>query len=56
MPPRPVRSGRIRPLIASGAAHTASGALLASLHQSEVGAVVGAQVGPGLLGAVVHRR
>jgi DegV family protein with EDD domain len=29
---------------------------LASLHESEVGAVVGAHVGPGLLGAVVHRR
>ncbi|HEX8003440.1 MAG TPA: DegV family protein [Mycobacteriales bacterium] len=29
---------------------------LASLFESEVGAVVGAHVGPGLLGAVVHRR
>jgi DegV family protein with EDD domain len=29
---------------------------LATMHQSEVGAVVGAHVGPGLLGAVVHRR
>jgi DegV family protein with EDD domain len=29
---------------------------IASMHQSEVGAVVGAHVGPGLLGAVVHRR
>jgi DegV family protein with EDD domain len=29
---------------------------LATLHESEVGAVVGAHVGPGLLGAVVHRR
>ncbi|HWL37583.1 MAG TPA: DegV family protein [Frankiaceae bacterium] len=27
-----------------------------TLHESEVGAVVGAHVGPGLLGAVVHRR
>ena len=29
---------------------------LHSLHQSEVGAVVGAHVGPGLLGVVVHHR
>ena len=29
---------------------------IATLHESEVGAVVGAHVGPGLLGAVVHRR
>jgi fatty acid-binding protein DegV len=29
---------------------------LQTLHKSEVGAVVGAHVGPGLLGAVVHRR
>ncbi|HVF05228.1 MAG TPA: DegV family protein [Frankiaceae bacterium] len=29
---------------------------LVTLHESEVGAVVGAHVGPGLLGAVVHRR
>lgn len=29
---------------------------LATLHESEVGAVVGAHVGPGLLGAVVSRR
>ncbi|HEU0129439.1 MAG TPA: DegV family protein [Mycobacteriales bacterium] len=29
---------------------------LHALHESEVGAVVGAHVGPGLLGAVVHRR
>jgi fatty acid-binding protein DegV len=28
---------------------------LQTLHKSEVGAVVGAHVGPGLLGAVVHR-
>lgn len=29
---------------------------LKSMYQSEVGAVIGAHVGPGLLGAVVHRR
>ena len=29
---------------------------IATLHESEVGAVVGAHVGPGLLGAVVHLR
>ena len=29
---------------------------IVTLHESEVGAVVGAHVGPGLLGAVVHRR
>lgn len=29
---------------------------LRSMHKSEVGAVVGAHVGPGLLGAVVHHR
>jgi DegV family protein with EDD domain len=27
-----------------------------TLHESEVGAVVGAHVGPGLVGAVIHRR